>query len=316
MYASWGRRVGARLLDALWLIALSAATLGASYGVGYAVKKDDGAAVGLVVAVVADGLICGLYYLVGAASGQTVGKKALAIRTARADGSPLRFWRALGRDLLSIVNSIPLFLGWFAPLWTVRRQTFADALIGSVTLRGDTPSGARAAVRSALVLALLTVGGAAAGAQAWGDRVGGYDGSYTPYDSSLYDPPTEDPASTDPGTDFDVPVCDRPLHGSLSSNELGSYPPIASITFTNECSTGIVINQSDFRLDYTSACSGTSYYDFSGEPMELPPYASHTVEFELDSSSVCGSSASFSWTYRYGRNSSLTETSGPSYMSP
>jgi uncharacterized RDD family membrane protein YckC len=75
----------------------------------------------------------------GSRRGQTVGKIALgiAVRDART-GGPIGFWRALGRNLITIVFRvllyIPFILDSLAPLWDARRQAWHDKVAHSVVV--------------------------------------------------------------------------------------------------------------------------------------------------------------------------------------
>ena len=73
-------------------------------------------------------------YLQGA-TGQSVGKRVVGIKLVRADTrQPVGFGLALGRQFCHIVDSIPLFIGYFAPLWDEKKQTFADKIVGTVVV--------------------------------------------------------------------------------------------------------------------------------------------------------------------------------------
>ena len=53
--------------------------------------------------------------------------------------SPIRGgWRCFGRDLLHILDLLPLWLGFLWPLWDARRQTFADKIMKTVVLKVST----------------------------------------------------------------------------------------------------------------------------------------------------------------------------------
>jgi uncharacterized RDD family membrane protein YckC len=75
----------------------------------------------------------------GSRRGQTVGKMALGItvRDART-GAPIGFWRALGRNLITVVFHallyIPYILDSLAPLWDGRRQAWHDKVAHSVVV--------------------------------------------------------------------------------------------------------------------------------------------------------------------------------------
>ena len=75
----------------------------------------------------------------GSRRGQTVGKIALgiAVRDART-GGPIGFWRALGRNAITVVFRlllyIPYILDSLAPLWDARRQAWHDKVVHSVVV--------------------------------------------------------------------------------------------------------------------------------------------------------------------------------------
>jgi uncharacterized RDD family membrane protein YckC len=112
--ASYGSRVGASLLDALFVVF--------TIGIGYIVN----------------------FFLLarqGPENGMTLGKKAVGIRVARADGQPVSLGFALLRDfvvrLLLIGGAgffllgIPGLLDVLWPLWDQQNQTLHDKIVSS-----------------------------------------------------------------------------------------------------------------------------------------------------------------------------------------
>ena len=95
----------------------------------------------LFVVWLAASIPAAIYYAAmnGSRRGQTVGKMALgiAVRDART-GGPIGFWRALGRNLITVVFealfSIPYILDSLAPLWDARRQAWHDKVAHSVVV--------------------------------------------------------------------------------------------------------------------------------------------------------------------------------------
>lgn len=118
-YASWGRRVVARVVDTLIVVAIALAA--------FALDK---AVAGLVLL-----LLPFLYFPLfhAYANGQTPGKKLLGIAVHRTQG--LRFGRALWRTLAeALLGIIPLV----DPLWALidgRNQTLHDKAAGTVVIR-------------------------------------------------------------------------------------------------------------------------------------------------------------------------------------
>lgn len=58
--------------------------------------------------------------------GQTIGKRALGIRIARPDGSPVDTNVAAGRSLMRIVSGIPFGLGFLWAAWEPNKRTWHD----------------------------------------------------------------------------------------------------------------------------------------------------------------------------------------------
>ena len=82
-------------------------------------------------------LAMGIYqlYLEGK-TGQTTGKKVLGISLHReADGRTLGFGMAFVRKLAHFLDSAACYLGWLWPLWDAKRQTFADKIAKTVSVR-------------------------------------------------------------------------------------------------------------------------------------------------------------------------------------
>jgi uncharacterized RDD family membrane protein YckC len=121
-YASWGRRVGGRLIDAICVI-VPAAIIGAAAGSG-----------GLYQLVAFIGTLV-IGYLNGA-TGQSPGKRAVGVRLIReSDGGHLGGGMGILREIVHIVDSLALLLGWLWPLWDKKRQTFADKILSTVVVR-------------------------------------------------------------------------------------------------------------------------------------------------------------------------------------
>jgi len=127
-YASWGRRVWASTLDALFnfLLLIPVAII-----------------VGLVRSDLANfsGLILSLVYFTlghGGASGQTWGKKLAGIRVVQESGAPLGYVRSLIRWAvaigLTILLIIPNLIDVLWPLWDSKKQALRDKAVGSIVV--------------------------------------------------------------------------------------------------------------------------------------------------------------------------------------
>ncbi len=68
----------------------------------------------------------------GSPSGQTLGKRVCGLRVVDVDnGASIGLGRAAGRNLGSIISSIPCALGYFWMLWDDQRQTWHDKMVRS-----------------------------------------------------------------------------------------------------------------------------------------------------------------------------------------
>ncbi len=68
--------------------------------------------------------------------GQTIGRKMAGVTLVDANGAPLGTGKALLRDIAHILDSIicGLPIGWLAPLWDAKRQTWGDKVMNTYVL--------------------------------------------------------------------------------------------------------------------------------------------------------------------------------------
>ena len=133
--ASVGRRVLAQLLDIVVIAALTFAMV---------------TAVSLLVGLVDKGLAYGMAMFVGVAmpflyfiflegfwNGLTVGKLACGLRVRMADGTPIKFSAALGRNLLRVADFLPppYFSGLLATFTTPKAQRLGDLVANTVVVK-------------------------------------------------------------------------------------------------------------------------------------------------------------------------------------
>jgi uncharacterized RDD family membrane protein YckC len=52
-------------------------------------------------------------------------------------GQPIGGGMGIARYFVHILDSLPLYLGWLAPLVTAKKQTIADMVLGTVVIRSD-----------------------------------------------------------------------------------------------------------------------------------------------------------------------------------
>ena len=146
--ASWGQRVGAGLIDYVGLMlpywacaiyyftSIKPVTVNPTTG-----AVSGGVPVSAVFALLIGalyGLVVGLWNLYRqGTTGRTVGKGVVHIRVIREDnGQFTGFGGAFVRGLCHILDSLPCGIGYFAPLWDVKNQTWADKICHTVVVQG------------------------------------------------------------------------------------------------------------------------------------------------------------------------------------
>jgi uncharacterized RDD family membrane protein YckC len=140
-YSSWGRRVGAYLLDTLVLAVPLLVVIGVAVAAAGPEDEDDGAWVAVGIAYLLTLVLPFVYFTVmhGRPSGQTLGKKwlGIAVKEDSAGGS-IGYGRAFGRYAITFVFSLfilPLLLDYLWPLWDKKNQALHDKVVGSVVLK-------------------------------------------------------------------------------------------------------------------------------------------------------------------------------------
>ena len=121
-YASWGKRVGAFLLDFGVPVVIAVICIKISI------------AIGVIVYIAA--VVWNFYNIYqGGKTGSRWGQKLIGIRMVReATGQPIGGALAIGRAFVHIIDGIPCYVGYLWPLWDAKKQTFADKVIGSVVI--------------------------------------------------------------------------------------------------------------------------------------------------------------------------------------
>jgi uncharacterized RDD family membrane protein YckC len=146
--ASWGKRLGAILIDGWILIGfyfvLFAVIGAASHGSHTSTHRTVAPAaviIGDIFAYCVFMIPAIVYYGImnGSKKGQTVGKMALniSVRDAQTAG-PIGFWRGVGRFSMEIVFQLLLFVPFvvdnLSPLWDARKQAWHDKVARSVVI--------------------------------------------------------------------------------------------------------------------------------------------------------------------------------------
>ncbi len=124
MYANWGQRVGAYLIDYVPIFVLE-----------------------LIGIISRNAFVWLLFILASLAwwiynrciqagrTGQSLGKRTLHLRLISENtGEPIGAGMAFARDICHILDSLACYIGWLFPLWDAKRQTFADKIISTVVV--------------------------------------------------------------------------------------------------------------------------------------------------------------------------------------
>jgi uncharacterized RDD family membrane protein YckC len=144
-YASWGKRVRARLIDQLptylgliifyvgYLILIIRLAQGAE-----SASQAEGAAVTMIVglSVMIASLAWMAYnrWFIAGRTGQSLGKRVTKIRLIGEETrAPIGAKNAFIRDLVHILDALTV-VGYLWPLWDEKRQTFADQIMKTVVI--------------------------------------------------------------------------------------------------------------------------------------------------------------------------------------
>jgi uncharacterized RDD family membrane protein YckC len=148
-FAEWGSRFLGYLVDVGIPAVATFVVIFVIELVAFAVVAATGGSVAAVVAmallgvVVVVGILCfhiwNLAYRRGT-TGQTLGQRAAKIKTVdEYTLQPIGFGRAFVRQLAHILDSciIGIPIGWLAPLWEDKRQTWADKIMHTIVIYAD-----------------------------------------------------------------------------------------------------------------------------------------------------------------------------------
>jgi hypothetical protein len=156
--AHWGWRALAGLIDYGPLVVLDIAVRQSANALAYVLGYDGAIAIVrltwvalIALAVLNSGVLQGM-------TTQSIGKKLLGLQVVRGVITPSgEKWIvrpgvpwAIARLAAHVVDTLFCYIGYFAPLWTWRRQTFADMIVNTAVLKepelvdlGFAPSGSR-----------------------------------------------------------------------------------------------------------------------------------------------------------------------------
>jgi uncharacterized RDD family membrane protein YckC len=150
--ASWGRRVGAFLIDGL-IVGIGALILlvliTAPFSVGFFASDDTGIValiVGFLLATMCITVVAFLYApaLMARTNGQTFGRMAVGIRVVRANGQRITFGFAMVREVVvkallfgligGITGGIVHLLDALWPLWDEQNRAIHDLVVGTLVV--------------------------------------------------------------------------------------------------------------------------------------------------------------------------------------
>ena len=112
VYASFGERLVARLIDGMILILPS---------------------------MFIPFIVPWLYFALqeGSANGATIGKRAMGIRVLSEDGQAIGFGTATGRFFGQLLNMFTLFIGYFLMLFNSRNQCLHDMITSTIVVKSN-----------------------------------------------------------------------------------------------------------------------------------------------------------------------------------
>ena len=149
-YASWGARVGGYILNGLASILFALPAIIAFFAgpreyqectindKPELCKLPTSQGWGIIIVLGAVGLIAFfvMYSRAVGKTGQFWGHRAAGVRIVDAvTGGPIGSGKAFGRYLLHYLDSAICYLGFLWPLWDKKKQTWADKIVGSVSIR-------------------------------------------------------------------------------------------------------------------------------------------------------------------------------------
>ena len=135
-YAEWGTRAIAGLIDyvapAVVFYLLVGVIGGASGDLSLALAFSGIGYLGIIGYQVYNSM-----YLQGT-TGQSLGKRVAKIKLiSEQTGQPVGFGNAFVRQLCHFIDGLPCGVGYLAPLWEVKKQTWADKIMNTVVVMAD-----------------------------------------------------------------------------------------------------------------------------------------------------------------------------------
>jgi uncharacterized RDD family membrane protein YckC len=144
-YASWGKRVGAMLIDQIpsyigmiiffvgygfWIASIAQSN-------GSRIDLSGGAVpmmIGTVIMLAGFGWTIYNRWLVAGRTGQSLGKRVTKIRLiGETTDAPIGPMNAFLRDIIHVVDGVG-YVGYLWPLWDDKRQTFSDKIMRTIVV--------------------------------------------------------------------------------------------------------------------------------------------------------------------------------------
>ncbi|BBY94980.1 RDD family protein [Mycobacterium gallinarum] len=135
--ASWPARAGAIAIDVLLgvaVIATMAVSAWSAPWLGWLWWVYVATAACVIVAMAVNRL------LLPTITGWSLGRAVFGIAVRTQDGAAPGVLRLVGRDLVHLLDTAALFVGWLWPLWDGRRRTFADLLLRTEVHAVESPA--------------------------------------------------------------------------------------------------------------------------------------------------------------------------------
>lgn len=129
-YAGFGRRLGANIIDG-FIVTLVSLFLGFGLSAGGMTKGNLSSLVSLLI---------GAGYLIffwATQNGQTLGKRAMAIRIVKESGDPVDFATAIVRYIGYMISSIVLFLGFIWVIFDSKKQGWHDKIAKTYVIKTE-----------------------------------------------------------------------------------------------------------------------------------------------------------------------------------
>lgn len=281
-YASFGERLGAALLDWLFMIVLAAVGIGISVMIAKSIDSRTGAffAVAIFWAGLGSSIMATVYSIAAdaSASGQTLGRKTMGIRLVDATTyQPIGFGGAIGRWFAKSISALTLGLGYLAPLWTPRKQTFHDSIVGSVVIRDRSRTRLGGVVAAAVVTALIAGVGSGIAGGTFAKRLSRESG-YTDY------------ANGRDGSDEDGQLiadsCDTSENGQFNFDQISSSSTSSGqlrieLAVNDTCGVVREFTEASIFVDGGTGCTADGFFTFQPH-LFISPYGSQMIVLVFD----------------------------------